>query len=97
MVPSVAAHTREQTVVFNEEEPAGHVGLVFHTKPELMHILDPAVTACFTGRRPYFALHSSGIKGNNLASSCSPPLLRLCADFGFGDQRMSPGVSHKAS
>lgn len=64
-------HTREQTVVFNEEEPAGHVGLVFHTKPELMHILNPAITESFTGRRPYSTLHSSGIKGNNLASSLS--------------------------
>lgn len=58
-----------------------------------MHILHPGVADCFTGRRPYLALHSSGIKDSNLTVSCTPPLLSLCA--GFGDQRMSSGVSHK--
>lgn len=61
-----------------------------------MHILNPGVADCFTGRRPYLALHSSGIKGSNLAVSGSPPLLCLCAGFGFGDQQMSSSVSHKA-
>lgn len=61
-----------------------------------MHILNPGVADCFTGRRLYLALHSSGIKDSNLAVSCPPLLSSLCAGFGFGDQRMSSDVSHKA-
>lgn len=65
-------------------------------KPQLIHISNLSIALSFIVRHLFCYSHRGDKRQQSHASSCSPPLLRLCAGSCFADQWMGSSAGHKA-